>query len=619
MPRLTGDRAARLMRRAARRRADGSRGSRARWAWRRLVRACAAGDPVAQETVRKAELTDLDVLELLAAAPAQPADRAAYLTLLGQREQRQAMDPDGTLLGLAYWAATGETRGRLRAVLAAEGDGEAVRAVVGAEQRDRVATMSYDELDHLGRRLAEHGRYGELRRLALDLPLAKAVATARLLPPGERAEGSGGCLAALAAGSPQELRAVQARLPHQKVIRHRKGSAQVSFSPDQAELAISVTELPPETVMPRVLTETVRLATGDSVLRHSQQGRTPVHVHSILHLGDEILRMESPIAYPGDVLVRLHPRHESIPVQGPRLLSELGRASTGAVAVTVAGLVFVDRETIRRRHVAVPRIAEVIAAYGEREQGLGCHLATLPEHGLLAVSLSDQGHVLVLDEDGTVLHDEQRAVYVSTFLAPDRLAVIPETAYYPPNHRYEIWTLTESGPTRREEGTPRSWAALDELRGFELDAEFARWLVGPLHEPLYYTAAPESLRNADRRLLAASPFGDAFVTWRSARPLHLRHYNGDRRARRWGRLEVHTPYLPAAREALEQPLLHATPRHWHHIRRLRTKIGDPAVREALGLLDHALTDRFGADIALGGGPSPTAGPHDLALGPDRTE
>lgn len=582
------------------------------------MRACAVGDPAAQETVRKAELTDPDVLELLAAAPAEPADRAAYLTLLGQREQRQAMDPDGTLLGLAYWAATGETRGRLRAVLAAEGDGEAVRAVVGAEQRDHVAAMSYDELDHLGRRLAEHGRYDELRRLALDLPLAKAVATARLLPPGERAEGSGDCLVALAGCSPQELSAVQARLPHQKVIRHRKGSAQVSFSLDQTELAISTTELPPETVLPKVLTESVRLVTGESALHHRQQGRTPVHVHSILHLGDEILRMESPLAHPDDVLSRLRPRHESIPVQGPRLLSELGHASTGAVAVTVSGLVFVDRKTVRRRHVAVPRIAEVIAAYGEREQGLECHLATLPEHGLLAFTLADQGHVLVLDEDGTVLHDEQRAVYVSTFLAPDRLAVIPEVAY-PQEERYEIWALAESGPARREKGSPRGWAALDELRGCALDAEFARWIVGPGFKALRDSAAPESLRNEEGILLAVSPYGDMFVTSRCEKPLPLSRYEGDRRARCWGRLEVHTPYLPAAREALEQPLLHATPRHWHHIRQLRTKIGDPAVREALGLLDHALTDRFGADIALGSGPAATAGPHDLALGPDRTE
>ncbi|MCX4706510.1 hypothetical protein [Streptomyces sp. NBC_01373] len=618
MARLTEDGAARLLRRAVRRRADGSRGARARRAWRRLLRACAAGDAAAQEAVRTTELTDPEVLELLAAGPADSTDRAAWLTLLGQRAQRQALDPDGTLLGLAYWAATLETRGRLSAVLAAEGDGEAVRAVVGAEQRDRVAAMSYDELDLLGRRLAEHGRYDELRRLALDLPMAKAVAAARLLPSGELGEDSAStCLAALAACSPQGLRAVLERLPRRTVLSHRRGSAQVSFSPDQAELAISTTQLPPETVIPRVLTETVRLVTGESTLRHRQQGRTPVHVHSILHLGDEILRMESPLAYPGNAMSRLHPRDESIPVQGPETLSELRRASTGAVAVTVSGLGFVDRHAVRRRHVAVPRITEVIDAYAEGEQRMECHLATLPEHGLLAVTVAD--HVLVLDESGTVLHDEHQAGYMSAFLAPDRLAIIPDVPH-PQEQRYEILTLAGSGRARREKGSPRSWAALDELRGIALDDEFAHWIVGPTYEALRDEAAPESLRNGDRRmLLAISPYGDMFVTSRLEGPLPLSRYEGDRRARCWGTLELHSPCLPTAREALEQPLLRATPRQWHHVRELRTKVGDPAVRRALALLEHTLADRFGADIALGDGPAVAAGPHDLALDPDRTE
>ncbi|MDQ1042477.1 hypothetical protein [Streptomyces sp. V4I2] len=55
------------------------------------------------------------------------------------------------------------------------------------------------------------------------------------------------------------------------------------------------------------------------------------------------------------------------------------------------------------------------------------------------------------------------------------------------------------------------------------------------------------------------------------------------------------------------------------MRELRTKIGDPAVRKALGLLTHALTDRFGTDLSLGSNAAVTAGPHDLALDPDRTE
>ncbi|MGP3970103.1 hypothetical protein [Streptomyces sp. 6N223] len=43
--------------------------------------------------------------DLLAAAAAEPRDRAAYLTLIGQDAQRQALAPDGSLLALAYRAA----------------------------------------------------------------------------------------------------------------------------------------------------------------------------------------------------------------------------------------------------------------------------------------------------------------------------------------------------------------------------------------------------------------------------------------------------------------------------------------------------------------------------------
>lgn len=99
--------------RAGLRRDDGSRGWRARRAWRRLVSACAAGNVAAQEAVRTAELTDPDVLELLAVAPAEPADRAAYLVLIGQGAQHRALDPDGSLPTLAYRTAVPETRERL--------------------------------------------------------------------------------------------------------------------------------------------------------------------------------------------------------------------------------------------------------------------------------------------------------------------------------------------------------------------------------------------------------------------------------------------------------------------------------------------------------------------------
>ncbi|MDO0931122.1 hypothetical protein QQY66_05290 [Streptomyces sp. DG2A-72] len=103
--RLTEAGTVRLLRRASLRRADGSRGMRARRAWGRLVRPCAAGDTAAQDAVRASELLEADVLELSAVGPEGSLDRAAYLTLIGQSAQRQSLDPDGSLLAPVHRAA----------------------------------------------------------------------------------------------------------------------------------------------------------------------------------------------------------------------------------------------------------------------------------------------------------------------------------------------------------------------------------------------------------------------------------------------------------------------------------------------------------------------------------
>lgn len=85
-----------------------------------------------------------------------------------------------------------------------------------------------------------------------------------------------------------------------------------------------------------------------------------------------------------------------------------------------------------------------------------------------------------------------------------------------------------------------------------------------------------------------------------------------------GTLEVHSRFLPTARALLERPLLHSGPQDIQRARELRSKIGDPAVRDALALLESCLAARFGGDIALGApGPIPAGGPTDIALGTNR--
>ncbi len=67
---------------------------------------------------------------------------------------------------------------------------------------------------------------------------------------------------------------------------------------------------------------------------------------------------------------------------------------------------------------------------------------------------------------------------------------------------------------------------------------------------------------------------------------------------------------------VEQPLLHGGPQDAQRVRDLRTKMGDPVLRDAPHLLAACLRERFGGDIALGSGPVTVSAATDIALGKD---
>lgn len=578
-----------------------------------------------------AKLSQSDILDLLAAAPARPADRCAYLALIGQHAQRQALDPDGSLLALAYRAAGPQVRGRLRAVLATEADPELVRVVVTGDQRDRTARMSADELHYLGRQLAEHRRWGELRRLTRDLPLAGAITFAGLLPAAERTRDGAvdPVLTALAECSVEHLGALLDRLPRQELITHRLGSMRVSFSADQAELAVSTTQVPPVSMLPRIVTETLRLSTGEALPRLREQGRdrTLPHVLAVIHLGGEILRMESPLAYPADAVRRLHPEQAAFPQEGPRIVSELRQASTGAVAVTRSGLVFLDRGRNERRHESVPRIAEEVEQDQQRAPRFyQCGIATLPESGLVAVATEHR--ILVLAEDGGVLLDEpdEGGTLSLSLLTPERLALIPRNPHEP---RYIRLTFPAGGRARRDFGEPMGLAAFRELCGAPLDPGFAfvlavreQYRKDALSDPVrprWLTNEGGDVRRG-RSVLAVSRYGDMVAASRYGGRLPITTYEGNRRVSHWGTLEVHSPWLPSVHELLTAPLLSATPHTWRRGQDLLAHVGDPEARAALALQSARLEDRFGGDIALGApGAAPVVGPHDIALGDPGTQ
>ncbi|GHJ38675.1 hypothetical protein [Streptomyces sp. TS71-3] len=668
---------ARLVRDAARRQAPGPPGPKARRAWRRLVRLCAAGDPEAQDALRElaarppaapGALSDEDVLHVLASAPGEDADRAAYLTLVGQRAQRQALDPDGTLLALAYRAAAPDVRTRLRTLLSADGD--VVRVVVTGERRERLAELGHDELDYLGRHLAERGDWHELRRLAADLPLAGAAAVARLLPERERAEGeldggAGELLRALAARSPDRVRAVVDRLPRRHLTAQHVGkdAVCVSFSPDGAEMAVSHAQWRTDDdardsldrYRPhKVHIDVLNLGTGEAERRFTGASDR-LWEHPILHRGTDVVLRGT---LHDDDLLRVHPGgHDRQPLGSTGAFRPEGpwRSSTGALMVTATGLAFADRGTGELRHVPValgagpawPAVLGAPSAAGAggaasgqapstsegRVRG-GVVLATLPSEGLLAL-LGGAG-IHLLDERGHLLHrtPEDFAPGVADLVHPALAFLAPTTVavhYYgrepgapDPDQFTDVWEFPPDGAAHRtahHRGPVRErwpWQEWQErfAQGLCPGDDFVRRIYTSHPNPFWdidedtpwlqrWTGPnPPAIAGTALVFHGMGPYGDMFVT--GAQSAGYGHH-----------LFVHSPHLPAARTLLEQPLAHCTPGDLRNATRLRARIGDPEVRDLLGLLGSGLSERFGGEIALGSGESSAtgpAGPTDLALG-----
>ncbi|WUI00849.1 hypothetical protein OHR68_03245 [Spirillospora sp. NBC_00431] len=590
----TADKATQLISRATRRRTDGSRNRRAQRSWRRLVRACAEGDAAVQDAIRETtgDLPEADVLDLLAAAPEQPADQAAYLALIGQDAQRQALDPDGSFLALAYRAATPETRERLRTAMAATGEADVIRVVVTGDQRDRATEMTHEELDYLGHHLAEHHQWDELRRLTRDLPLAKAVAAARLLPAQERTTPL--------APVPEQLRRTIERLPRDRRITHQiaPGTGEVglvaaSFSPDLSELALSYG------TTSRDIVKSLDIATGEAVRHFSKgnRGEEKNFPHSVLHLGDEILDLHRWKS--GYRVLRVMP--DIVPIcEGSGFVGggfgALRRSSRGAVTMGRAGLKFIDPGADEPRFQLVPQFSGKTTEPWLYQRGLLELVATLPSSRLIAFFFDD---LFVLNEDGRVLHKiskshiKDHSYTALSFLSPRRLAVNGLTAN-PGKECTEIWDVPPDGPwrlTERRMGALRKRWPREKWRGLPLEPAFAARVITS-HVPSGF-----------QDVLTVAPGADMTVTATAG----------------GAAVEVESPHLPAARALLERPLLRSSPKDLQHARRLRTKITHPGVRDALDLLSSHLADRFGGDIALGTGPMSAGGPTDIALDTGRPE
>ncbi|MBC6458163.1 hypothetical protein [Actinomadura sp. HBU206391] len=638
--RISAGGAARLARWSATRRVGGGRGLRARLAWRRLVRACAGGDPAAQDTVRAvaSSLPETDVLDLLAAAPEQPADRAAYLTLIGQAEQRRALDPDGSLLALAYRAAAPDLRERLRTTLATTADTDVIRVVVTGDQRDRIAEMSHDELDHLARRLAEHRRWDDLRRLTSDLPLAQAAAAARLVPEQERTGDAADLLSRLAAQPSERLRATVDRLPRDRCLityRPRGICARASFAPDGSELVVMCGTYP-FARSSQFDVETLRIGTGETTRRFSGKLSGSVSDCSILHLGTEIIvRLHTGIDRYR--VVRILPDHQVLCRSSD--LSDMQRSSSGAVMLYREGLAYADPGANRLRYEPYPGLGDKPGGMRPRELSREwCALTTLPGSGLVAfISLDDL----------YVIHEARKEIlHTATVRDPayaDQSTFIPALFFLSPHslalHHYKRSTGDEQLKPHTEiwEFSPQEKLhRTAEHKGAILDRwPLATWTQRPIDDAF----AERMLLNGDQVLMgndfhgrpdkdlpwlrgAAEPYVPGADPPRERDFLALSPWGGMLATAVIGGLasvyEVHSPHLPSARELLERPLLHSGPQDLRRVLELRPQIGDPAVRDALDLLASRLSERFGGEIIISDtGAVPAGGRHDIALARDQ--
>src|SRR5690606_36519440 len=270
-------------------------------------------------------------------APRDEVRRAMFFLLTGQPEQHRALDPDGSLLSLAYASASGEERARMQKAMRDAGGLDLVRVIVGDDRRGRIAEMSRYEVEYLGRQLAGRREWDELWALVQDVPVSSGTALIRLFDGWLPRDADARRLFEMYLETRRE--AVKAALdsaPEDRVppggrarLLFRSRVNDVSFAPDGPYLAASGT---------RRIVGVFDLRRAELVERYDGFNTS---VGRILHLGDGIVvagertnnaRRDCRLVLCADGVTRtLH--------TGPGSITSLARvdASGGFVAATRAG------------------------------------------------------------------------------------------------------------------------------------------------------------------------------------------------------------------------------------------------------------------------------------------
>ncbi|GGV01179.1 hypothetical protein GCM10010182_18320 [Actinomadura cremea] len=180
-------------------------------------------------------------------APADPARRALYFMATGRPEQQHALDPDGSLLSLAYAAAPEDERALVRDAMLAAGELDLVRVIVGDDRRARIPEMPPGEIRYLAEQLARRREWDDLWSLLQDLSVTACVELVRLFDRWTpRGDDERRLFALLRESDPELVEAGAERLRQEPVQAEPQASYlfqgrvnDVSFAPDGPYLAVA--------------------------------------------------------------------------------------------------------------------------------------------------------------------------------------------------------------------------------------------------------------------------------------------------------------------------------------------------------------------------------------------
>ncbi|HEX6358152.1 hypothetical protein [Actinophytocola sp.] len=186
-------------------------------------------------------------------APADPHRAAVFFLLTGQREQYHAVDPDHSLLAVAYQGADASERSRVLTMAA--GHPDLARVLADTVRRGRLARLSQREAEYLAGAFARQRDWTGMWELTRSLPVLDAVAAVRRFD-GWRPEGPDAALFdALAAADPDELTRAHRAVVTPWTVSARGTVTGGSFAPDGRRMAFTTVTSVDMVTLPSGVTE----------------------------------------------------------------------------------------------------------------------------------------------------------------------------------------------------------------------------------------------------------------------------------------------------------------------------------------------------------------------------